>query len=59
MIVNLNDRKREKQYRNFYQHGNLELARDTVYLHNKKQSNIAKTYTQSWIKLLSDNANKK
>jgi hypothetical protein len=59
MIVDLNDRRREKQYKEFYQHGNLTLARDTVYLHNKKQANIGKTYTQQWIKLLSENANKK
>lgn len=62
MIVNLNDHRKEKQYREFYhQHGNLELARDTVYIHidSKKSIDIHKTYTQQWIKLLSEIANNK
>jgi hypothetical protein len=56
MIVSLNQHRHEKQYKKFYQ-SNLDLAVDTAYIHSSK-NDLHKTYTQQWIKLLSDNVNK-
>ncbi|WP_214480989.1 hypothetical protein [Bacillus sp. SM2101] len=55
-IVNLQSHKHQKQYVDYYKQGNLVLANDTQ-PHQRKD--LHNTYTSAWIRLLSQNINKK
>jgi hypothetical protein len=58
MLVNLDNLRTEKQYKEFYKQHSY-LANNTTFLHTSKRSNdFNKQYTTAWIKLLSSNINK-
>lgn len=54
-LVELKFFRIEKEYKDFYQSGNVDLAIDINHIH-KNCRNFEREYTKAWIKLLTRNS---